>query len=422
VGVLERAVLGAVMDRPDLHGPMFLERLPLEQFSGGRRLVAQVLISMLLDEKAISPALVVEELRVQNLLSQTVPAEVFDCYSLGYNAPFPEADIAALSRIYLSRDVYALGVRVQQSSQSMEVSDVLAVTAQEVARLQALDEGRMPPVLTYLDDVLHGEDVSIDWLVDGIIPRGSSMMLTAEEGVGKSTLLRQIALAASSGLQPFQPVSPRGRPIRVLLVDCEVSRNQLVRSLRSLWSYACGHLDHPDTFTKMLAVESRQAGWDLTHGPDQAELHRIVKAHRPDLLVIGPVYRFADSDLNTEEGVRAWQKPFEPLMAEGISFITEHHAPNGDPGQRRALRPIGSSAMRRWFAQGLAVRAMKCRHGVMFCTERNCTRRAQVEHWRGPRDESRWPRHLGGIAGVPWWLAVDDEEAERWEQSKGVPF
>jgi replicative DNA helicase len=135
-----------------------------------------------------------------------------------------------------------------------------------------------------------------------------------------------------------------------------------------------------------------------------------VKDHKSDLVVVGPVYRFTDSDLNTEEGVRSWQRAFEPLMADGVAVLTEHHAPNEHTGHTRMLRPIGSSAMRRWFSQGVSLRTAECEpHGERFCT--SCPRSARVELWRGSRDEEvHWPTYLRGEQGRVWWTADEEQE------------
>lgn len=409
VRVLEQACIGAVIDKPE-HIAYFLERLPLEHFDGNLFRIAKALADLATDDTVtITPMAVVEKLRVNgDLFLAGGAAAVFDCFVHGSKVIDPKQEIGTLSRLFALRDAWGVGQRLSMAVANMDLDRWVSYAEEQVGRIAKISEGSAPPVMTYLRDVLVGEDVSVEWCVPGLLPKGTATMLTAEEGVGKSTVLRQVAVSAMAGVSPFTPHGEKYQPQRVLLVDCEVSRSQLTRGLRSIWSYARQFNQFADT--TVMAVESHQGGLNFSDAHDQAWLHRVVREHRADLLVVGPVYRFTDSDLNTEEGVRTWQRCFEPMLADGLSILTEHHAPNAAPGQTRALRPIGSSAMRRWFAQGIALRVGKCdAHEQVFC--RSCPRSATVESWRGSRDEeARWPHFLKGEQGQVWWSRDEARE------------
>jgi replicative DNA helicase len=315
--------------------------------------------------------------------------------------------IETLARRYALREAQTVSTMLFQSAAQMSLPEWVALAKENVERIEKIEQGSAPPVFSYVEQAFTGEDLTVEWCLDGLIPRGTATMLTAEEGVGKSTVLRQIALAAGAGFQPFLPWAEKYDPVRTLLIDCEVTENQFKRSLRALWGYGNRYGSIPP---QTVAWESQQGGINLSEPFWQGWLHRRVRDHKADLVVIGPVYRFTDADLNTEEGVRTWQRAFEPLLADGVSVVTEHHAPNGAPGAVRALRPIGSSAMRRWFAQGVALRNRKCDvHEELFCA--TCTRTATVEAWRGTREEeARWPRYLRGETGHVWWVADEMRE------------
>ncbi len=57
-------------------------------------------------------------------------------------------------------------------------------------------------------------------------------MLSAAEGVGKSTFMRQFAVLSAAGIHPFafKPM----KPTRVLVVDAENSERQWRRATRDL--------------------------------------------------------------------------------------------------------------------------------------------------------------------------------------------
>lgn len=405
--LLERAVVGGLIDHPEFIG-YFLERIEVHFLSSTAFFVAQALADLVTDAEPVTVQTVMERMRTRGELPLAGggPA-LFEVWSEGQRSFDPEGEIDILAGRYALREAHEVGQRLIQGVDTMAPEAWVSWAESEVDRVRQMAAGS-PTVFTYLRDRLVGEDVSVQWCVPGLIPLGTATMLTAEEGVGKSVVLRQIAMAAMAGLDPFAPQNAPYEPQRVVLIDCEVTSNQLTRSLRALWSYCRPFA--PDADTTFMAVESHQGGLNFSEPHDQGWLHRMVRGHKADLVVVGPVYRFTDSDLNTEEGVRSWQRAFEPLLAEGVSVVTEHHAPNEHTGHVRMLRPIGSSAMRRWFAQGISLRTQECAiHNYKFCP--TCPRSASVESWRGSRDEeARWPRYLRGERGHVWW--VTDEEQE----------
>jgi hypothetical protein len=71
------------------------------------------------------------------------------------------------------------------------------MTAACSMRLSEIDD---PDDVDLVD--LVNEDIPFDWIVPGLLAKGERMVLTAGEGLGKSTLLRQFAVCAAAGLHP----------------------------------------------------------------------------------------------------------------------------------------------------------------------------------------------------------------------------
>jgi replicative DNA helicase len=110
------------------------------------------------------------------------------------------------------------------------------------------------------------------------------VILTALEGGGKSTLLRQSAVQVASGIHPF--TLDEIDPVRVLLVDCENGRRHVRRKLRPLRDEA------GDRYRSgYLRVKVETGGLDLLRDEDRGTLGRMVEHHEPDLLVLGPIYK-----------------------------------------------------------------------------------------------------------------------------------
>lgn len=240
-------------------------------------------------------------------------------------------------------------------------------------------------------DFIHQQLPAEEWIIDGLIARGDRLILTGEEGVGKSVALRQIAVCAAAGIQPFTGDASPVR--RVLVVDLENPNRIMIRSFASIMRPL--HLE-----TRIpLRIARFPQGMDLTRTPDRLTLRQLVADNAPDLLVIGPLYKMfvGGSNQKEEDLARAVTACLDQLREEfNFALAMEHHAPHRQQGfSNRDLRPIGSSLWLRWpeFGLGLA-------KADGFDPERN--RVVDVKHWRGDRDSRPWPAHLEQGAILPW--------------------
>lgn len=406
---MEMALLGAVMEAPDTNGPLVFGHLPVEQFSSRVYHLAVAVADRLAEQQPITPQLVLDTMRLQGRLRPEAGPLVSDCLAYAYATPSVRHYVDALADIYAARRLYQVGARVQQMAGTSDVQSTLTYLGQQVHEIGEEAAQRIEtPVLTLADILAEPDPGPVDWLMEGILPASDRLLITAEEGMGKSTMLRQAALSVSLGVQMFEP-SAQIEPQRALLIDAEVSRRQLVTALRRMHSFASRHTHTgaPDN----LVVESRQGGINLCDPTDQAWLLRLVRQHRPRLLALGPLYRMVEGDIQDEEQVRCWQRLLEPLLEENVSIIMEHHSPNAtDRNGRRDLRPIGSSVIRRWFSQGVGVRGRNCqRHDNPFCAM--CPREGRIEQWRGSRDETAWPYLIRSPGSDIWWMHDVEGEA-----------
>lgn len=405
IAQMEQALIGKCIESPEPWCERVFSKLRPESMGSRSHHVVMALYRMHQDGDAITPQLVLENMRQANSLRSEHGVWISDAIAFGHTTPNPDNYIDALANVYLAREVYSAGERVKQLAAS-DVNLALMQMGMDFERLSSSAEDRNQDTSETLADLLRSPITDVDWLIPNLVPKSDRILITSDEGAGKSTMLRQFALSLALGIEPFDPGTVDVRPEKVLLIDAEVSRNQLIKALKDMHRFAARH-EHAGR-PENLIVESRQAGVDLTDPTDQAWLRRLVRDHNPQMIALGPLYRLVSGDINDEETVRRWQRVLEPFLELGISIVMEHHAPNAsDGGGKRFLRPIGSSVIRRWFAQGVGMRPKQCdTHDRLFC--RMCSRRAHVEMWRGSRDETHWPLELRSPAESIWWLDATD--------------
>lgn len=248
-------------------------------------------------------------------------------------------------------------------------------------------------------------DEDHDWIVPDLLERGDRLMLTGFEGLGKSMLIRQMAVMIAAGLDPFRwSTRPAFRPHKVLLIDCENSERQSRRKFRPL-AAASVKSGYPVPEGGLRLIH-RPEGIDLTRDDDAAWLLERVTAHRPDVLFIGPFYRLHSSNINEELPARKAVTVLDNARTlVDCALVIEAHAGHGEQGKNRSVRPAGSSLLMRWpeFGFGLAPDGEPRGSAVTD---------VEVRPWRGARDERDWPAYLtwGDPYDWPWKVSLGRAE------------
>lgn len=242
-----------------------------------------------------------------------------------------------------------------------------------------------------LDEFLAGDDdEEPDWLIPDFLERRDRLIVTAAEGGGKSTLLRQWAIQAALGEHPF--TGTRHAPAKVLLVDLENSDRQIRRALRPL------RLAARDINPSNLIIVCKGDGLDLTTAADLAWLDKVITHHKPDLLVTGPIYKLAGGNPNDEVDAKPAALAIDTMRAKhDLAVILEAHTRKGESTnpKHRPKEPFGWSGWMRWPEFGIHISAD-----------------GDVTHWRGKRDADRqFPELLLRGGKWPWMPAQSPDEA-----------
>jgi hypothetical protein len=263
----------------------------------------------------------------------------------------------------------------------------------EAAREAVSSNGSAPKLKLSrtVDEFIDEDEPEHDFKVPGVIETRERVILTGGEGMGKSTFLRQFGYQASQGLHPFGGAD--FEPIRVLLLDLENPKAQLRRKLREL-RVVVHQAVGDDYDPTRLRVIPRPEGLNLLEPEDREWLYGRLDANRPDLLIVGPLYKLALGDPTSEEVARLVAGTLDVAMAKfGVSVLVEAHSPYASGGGKRPMRPYGASLWSRWPDFGIHL----AESGALI-------------HWRGPRDERQWPEMLTRGGEWPWTAATTSRE------------
>lgn len=257
------------------------------------------------------------------------------------------------------------------------------IEARRLRRLDRLwDRGNAEALMARVE---HGGEHR--WLVPNMLLRSDRVIVTGSEGVGKSTLLRQIAVQLAAGIRPFTD-EPLSAPLNVLLLDFENDEVDVDLTFR--------RLREPlgDDQPRWPVVDVRPDGLELLS--DNSADYRWLRSRvalGADVVVVGPLYKLTERDLAEESASGALMKRLSDLQADfGCALVIEAHTPHDS----RTRRPYGSSRWKRWTPYGLHLGS-----------------NGRLSRWRtSRRDDSAWPQHLARGADGDWPFVVEPDQGE----------
>ena len=260
------------------------------------------------------------------------------------------------------------------------------LAAEAASMFAALRDGSIEDDVTALTvrELLADPDDEPDWVIPGLLERQDRLMLTGEEGLGKSHMLRQFAISVSAGLHPFN--LSRVAPMKTLIIDCENSWRQVRRKMRPAVEWAAKQGQDPSD-RMMVDCHGRM---DITRDKDLARIHGLVDAMQPDIVIIGPLYRLVPRALQTDDDTAPVLAALDTVRDKGPCLLMEAHAGHAMKGNGRDLRPRGSSSLLGWPEFGYGMRNIG--------TEGYC----DLVPWRGDREERQWPQRLRKSEGFRW--------------------
>lgn len=386
---VEKGLVGSLLIRPQYMGEMLAQVTPEDILSPLPGAIYRAMVAM--HERGIP--MTMEAVRDELAARPGV-------------APVPERELVELissvdSRppTWYVRPVLEASARRRLVTRCRQMVEL--VSDPDVSTGEAIDQARellasvdmpldAPPESVDIATFCAGDD-SYDWLVPDLIERGDRLLIVAPEGQGKSMLSRQLAVCCAAGIQPF---GRRGfDPVRVLLIDLENPPTLARRKLRPM--HVKARELRPQLDPTNLGIIARPGGIDVTHRTDARWLASQVTAFRPDLLVLGPLYKLFAADDKWEQGARAVTVILDDLRERiGFGLVMETHAPQGQ-GTHRPMRPVGSSIWLRWPEFVLTFVPVETHPHVVKVTMSK------------DRDERYWPKFMERGGDWPWTRCRD---------------
>lgn len=271
-----------------------------------------------------------------------------------------------------------------------------------IETVPALVEGKESYGMDILD-AIEREIKPASFVIPRVLAQGDRWLLTGFEGHGKSTFCRQLAVQVAAGIHPW--THEEMEPQKVMVVDSENHPDQVLESWQDLIGRAA-RAGRPVQRGMLILQEEWDNEINLNESTGKRYLLERVNAHKPALVVIGPLYNLANKDLSEHAVVNEMKSAINEARGIcGSAFIMEHHAPHrGNGDKERAVRPYGSSTFLKWpdFGYGLKPEEDEGYY--------------ELQKTRFPRVRSRhfpgWVR-WGRPGTLEWpWMPVTDPEAD----------
>lgn len=371
------------------HGDEVFAAVTVDDFTPGDRMTLAALMERGMLERKLEPAWVKDEAMKVGLNGNFVATILTSGFTgtVGYySTRLREASMARHTEAALTRGL-----------QKLKTQDPLTVVEDVRAELDALPTPAMSDDDTWtLDDLMSLKVESTQFTLPNMLKENERLVLTGNEGGGKSVFVYQMLTGAAFGVDTF--AMERTEPKRVLFLDVEnnefqarANLDKIVPTLREI---------APDVVPEWRSLKRRVV--DLLATKDRADVIRRVVHYAPDILYMGTAYKLTDVSDDTHRSVRAIQSVVDRIRQEvGCSVLVEHHAGHGTMNDRNNMRPEGSSYWLRWPDFGYGLSSLPTHDG---------SRLLRVKAWRGDRATDRqFPVAMRQGDVFPWVPVHQDE-------------
>ena len=180
--------------------------------------------------------------------------------------------------------------------------------------------------LRSLKEILAEPEPEQNWLVDGLLSYGGISIVVAKPKVGKSTLVRQLALSVANG-HPF--LGKNTTQGNVIYLSLEDRQTDVTRQFRAMGDYSGGEIHLSTTYLP----------------PNMEEIDDAISSRKASLLIIDTMIKVTKaSDLNDYAAVtKSLNHILQIAREKNCHICLLHHAKKGNAEGTDAI--LGSTAI-----------------------------------------------------------------------------
>lgn len=329
-------------------------------------------------------------------------AELFAMPSSTSMAPRYAAHIAEAAALRsVSVELSRAQDEIQDPSSDLGARDIVGNFAERANDAMRLDDEDGPVTVAEMRAELDAEPEQYEWLWPDFLRRRWRVIVAGGEGIGKMVLLRQIGLSLAAGIEPFTGRSID--PIRVLVIDVENPAPTIVEQSELVWL----DRDAIGAAEDRYQTWSREQGIDVLSSADRRRVEAAVAAAKPDLLIMGPLYKMKRNtgrgyDIDALDTINF----FDDLRVRfNCALIIEQHLV-ADKKSNAALRSVDHADSQHF------VRWPEMAFSMIEHPEAIDGERVKLARVRGARNGAMWPPALikrprgdthTGPAWCSWW-------------------
>jgi hypothetical protein len=356
-----------------------------------------------------------EVLRDRNLLESVGgPAFVTELFTFVPTAANVQYYLDIVRAKYISREIIRAAtesVRRAYEEQDDGNDRLLAELESRLVSIRSL-QGRNGSGARTLDQfVVDPKTNGGNLLGNRWLCRNGGLLFAAPTGIGKTTFVLQASIKWSLGLDHFG-IKPSGK-LRVLIIQAENDdgdiaeiRDGIFRGLK---------LDKKEQAKACAAIqvvcESSATGANFV-----ALVARLVAEHKPDLLVIDPLFAYLGDAVNEQKAVSGFlRNGLNPILREhGCGLILVHHTNKPATGKEKpdwragdfAYLGAGTAELANWARAVMGIRSLGS-HTIFTVELAKRGRRAGVVNDNGEPVYRFYIKHAE--SGICWQAATDED-------------
>jgi hypothetical protein len=255
--------------------------------------------------------------------------------------------------------------------------------------------------------------------------RGHGAWLIGPSGIGKSSLLLQLAVALCLG-RPVYGIQGQ-RPLRCLVVQAENDEGDLAEMVKGLVEgMGLSEFEDPGSWELLQRNLHIRTTTGRTGAGWCGWLRQQIEATNAELVLVDPLLSFAGIDVSRQDQCSQFLRVYlDPVLREtGAAMIAAHHTgkpPKKEGGSRQVAAPtiyetayagLGSSELVNWARACIVLDPVGDGHFRLTLSKRG--QRAGATHPSGEPTRVVWLRHAA--RGIFWEQMDPPEEAPEEEQ------